>query len=360
MMRNRKLIIVLLFVFSSILVSGQCEYTLDNYTHNNCYGSNNGSIDITIANSNSLPSWIGPNGFTSSSTALSSLYSGTYYLTITNSVQACALLDSIDIVQSNKISGEFNLTGRCNNQDSVDVATTLWGGTPPYSSLWSNGAIGPNAINFPSIASIPYVLTITDANFCTDTLHLWVPVVNPMNPFMSSVGVICKDDNSGQARVFVQEGTPPFVFYWETGGALFSQEDDILVIDSFSSISGLFPGVYAVEIIDDMGCIIKDSIEVKSNPNICLTIYKAFSPNDDATHEFWEIENIHLYPEAVVSVYDRNGRQVFRRRNYINSEEVAFGGNDINGQPLPSSTYYYVIDLENGDDVFKGTLTIVR
>ena len=43
-----------------------------------------------------------------------------------------------------------------------------------------------------------------------------------------------------------------------------------------------------------------------------------------------------------------------------NSEEDAFGGKDKNGQPLPSATYYYVIDLENGDDVFKGTVTIVR
>ena len=359
MMRNRKLIIVLLFVFNSILVFGQCEYTLDNRTHNDCYGDSVGSIDITILDPNAVASWVGPNGFVFSGQNLNNLKAGAYYLTITNG-QVCTLLDSIDIVQSNKISGEFNLTGRCNNQDSVDVATTLWGGTPPYSSIWSNGAIGPNAINFPPIASIPYVLTITDANFCTDTLHLWIPVVNPMTSFMSSVAVICKDDNSGQARVFVQEGTPPFVFNWEIGGALFSQEDDILVVDSFSSISGLFPGVYAVEIIDDMGCIIKDSIEVKSNPNICLTIYKAFSPNDDATHEFWEIENIHLYPEAVVSVYDRNGRQVFRRRNYINSEEIAFGGKDINDQPLPSATYYYVIDLENGDAVFKGTVTIVR
>ena len=359
MMRNRKLIIVLLFVFNSILVFGQCDYTLNNYTHNDCYGDSVGSIDITILDASAVASWVGPNGFVFSGQNLNNLKAGAYYLTITNG-QVCTLLDSIDIVQSNKISGELNLTGMCNNQDSVDVATTLWGGTPPYSSIWSNGAIGPNAINFPPIASIPYVLTITDANFCTDTLHLWIPVVNPMTSFMSSVAVICKDDNSGEARVFVQEGTPPFVFNWEIGGALFSQEDDILVVDSFSSISGLFPGVYAVAIIDDMGCIIKDSIEVKSNPNICLTIYKAFSPNDDATHEFWEIENIHLYPEAVVSVYDRNGRQVFRRRNYINSEEVAFGGKDINGQPLPSSTYYYVIDLENGDDVFKGTLTIVR
>ena len=359
MMRNRKLIIVLLFVFNSILVFGQCEYTLDNRTHNDCYGDSVGSIDITILDPNAVASWVGPNGFVFSGQNLNNLKAGAYYLTITNG-QVCTLLYSIDIFQSNKISGELNLTGRCNNQDSVDVATTLLGGTPPNSSLWSNGAIGPNAINFPPIASIPYVLTITDANFCTDTLHLWIPVVNPMTSFMSSVAVICKDDNSGQARVFVQEGTPPFVFNWEIGGALFSQEDDILVVDSFSSISGLLPGVYAVEIIDDMGCIIKDSIEVKSNPNICLTIYKAFSPNDDATHEFWEIENIHLYPEAVVSVYDRNGRQVFRRRNYINSEEIAFGGKDINGQPLPSTTYYYVIDLENGDDVFKGTLTIVR
>ena len=89
-------------------------------------------------------------------------------------------------------------------------------------------------------------------------------------------------------------------------------------------------------------------------------MYKAFSPNDDAVNEFWEIENIHLYPEALVSVYDRNGRQVFRRRNYINSEEAAFGGKDLNNQPLPSATYYYVINLENGDDVFKGAVTIVR
>ena len=29
---------------------------------------------------------------------------------------------------------------------------------------------------------------------------------------MSSVGVICKDDYSGEARVFIEEATPPFIF----------------------------------------------------------------------------------------------------------------------------------------------------
>ena len=359
-MRNRKLIIGLLFALNSILAFSQCEYTLNNYSHNNCFGTNNGSIDITLSNPNATVSWVGPNGFTSTSTDLTSLYAGAYHLTITNNVQLCTFNDSINIEETIQISAEFDLTGRCKDEDSVNVVTDLWGGTPPYSCVWSNGDIGPNAINLPPNTASPYILTVTDTNFCIDTIHLWLTQVNEMNPFMSSVGVICKDDNSGEARVFVQEGTPPFVFNWEIGGHSFSQENDVLLIDSFSSISGLIPGIYKVEIIDDMGCVVKDSIEVKSNPEICLMVYKAFSPNDDDIHEFWEIENIHLYTEAIVSVYDRNGTQVFRRRNYINSEDDAFGGKDVNNQPLPSGTYYYVIDLENGDDVFKGTVTLVR
>jgi hypothetical protein len=213
-MRNIKLIIALLFSFNNILVFGQCEYNLDNYSHNNCYGENNGSIDITINNPNSLPSWIGPNGFVSSSVALINLYAGTYYLTITNSVQACTLIDSVDIEETIKISAAFTLKGRCNDQDSVDVETTLWGGTPPYTSAWSNGGAGPNGINLPPTGLLPNVLSVTDANLCVDTIHLWVKELNEMIPFMSLLGVICKDDNSGEARVFVEGGPPPFTFNW--------------------------------------------------------------------------------------------------------------------------------------------------
>ena len=352
-MRIKKLVFCLLFAFNSNFLFSQCEYTLDSYTHNDCNGANNGSIDITIFNPNAIPSWTGPNGFSSSSLSLDSLYSGTYYLTIINSIQVCLITDSIDIQETIEISAQFSLSGRCANEDSVDVETILWGGTPPYTSIWNTAEIGPNGTNLPPTTSLPNVLTVTDANSCVDTIQLWIKDLDEMNSFMSFVGVICKDDNSGQVRVFVDGGTPPFIFNWDT-------QIEPSVGDSFSIISDLYPGIYTVEITDDMGCFISDSIEIKSNPNLCLTIYRAFSPNDDENHEFWEIENIDLYPEAVVSVYDRNGTQVFRRRNYVNSENDAFGGKDKNNQPLPSGTYYYVIDLENGDDIFKGTLTIVR
>ena len=79
-MENRKLIIVLLLVYSNILLFGQCEYILNDYSHNDCHGTNYGSIDITISHPGASCTWTGPNGFTDNtgSTSLSNLYAGTY------------------------------------------------------------------------------------------------------------------------------------------------------------------------------------------------------------------------------------------------------------------------------------------
>ena len=126
-----------------------------------------------------------------------------------------------------------------------------------------------------------------------------------------------------------------------------------------NTIHNLYPGIYSVYIEDNMGCFVSDSIEIFTDPSICMKIYKAFSPNEDGINDYWELENIHLYPNALVEVYDRLGNRVYRRRNYINAESIAFNGK-FNGRQLPSGTYYYIVDLQNGDDIFKGTLTIIR
>ena len=87
---------------------------------------------------------------------------------------------------------------------------------------------------------------------------------------------------------------------------------------------------------------------------------KVFSPNNDGINDIWEIENINIYPTALVEIYSKNGYQVYRRRNYQNSINDAFNGIDMNGNLLPSATYYYVISIEETSDVYKGTITIVR
>ena len=340
----------------------QCDYNVDNLSHVNCHGDNTGSIDISIFNLNSFFWWEGPNGFVSYSKNLQNLIAGKYRLTIienivpgdTTTTTVCKVVDSITILQTLPITASFELSNMCSLDDSVDVKTKIIGGTPPYLTIWSTGDTSRNTTNLAPNPTLPYVLTISDANFCSNDQYLTVPFVLSMNTFMSSVGEICKDDYSGSARIFVTNGTPPFKFVWDI------MPMTIFSDDSSSEIENLNPGQYIVEVTDDLGCIIYDTVEVLSNPKECITIYKAFSPNDDEVNEFWQIENIHLYPKALIMVFDRNGREVFRRRNYQNSEDIAFSGKDKESRVLPSGTYYYVINLENGDQVLKGTVTILR
>lgn len=384
--------LLILFVLLSFISSAQVCTLIDDSTQVTniaCFNDNTGSINVTLLQSNSIYQksywWTGPNGFTANQTlSLSNLLAGDYVLTIIanfvpgdtstpiwdSNLQGDTIggapMDTFTVHEALDLSASFILSNMCNENDSADVVTGILGGTPPYSILWQE--TGDTASNITGVFSSynfapsnsPYTLTITDKNNCINDQYLTVESTLAMNLFMSSEGVICKDDNSGSASVFVTQGTPPFEFQWTISPPIDPECNNIVTGQSTSKIEGLCPSSYSVIVTDAMGCSVVDSIIVESDPSICLTMYRAFSPNDDFIHEFWEIENIHLYPEALVLVYDRNGRQVYRRRNYINAEGEAFGGKDKNGRELPSGTYYYIIDLENGDKVFKGTVSIIR
>ena len=358
----------LLFIHVSIFA--QCQFNLDSYTHVNCYSENTGTIDISFNDPNISFWWTGPNGFTSNSTNLSSLYAGDYVLTIysniipgdTSSQLLCSNLDiygnpkdTITIEETFEIQAIFNIDGQCNEYDSADVVTEIFGGTPPYSTLWSNGDITPNTSNLQPNPLLPYSLSITDNNGCQVTEYLSILPISSMKTFSSNVGVICKDDKSAEVRVFVSDGNPPFTFEWSN--------DDYLrkYIDSSSStINNLSAGIYYVKITDNNLCVTFDTVEVVAEYNECLNPKKVFSPNNDGINDIWEIENINIYPTALVEIYSKNGYQVYRRRNYQNSINDAFNGIDLNGNLLPSATYYYVISIEETSDVYKGTITIVR
>jgi gliding motility-associated-like protein len=378
-MKNIKIVLIAFGVLLGLSSKAQCGYdtTAVDISHIMCNGYSTGAIDLFVqADSDKDFSWVGPNGFTATSLDINSLEAGLHTLTISlystphdiNSPLICQLPHDFIVYETLPIEASFIISDICNSTDSADLTFTAFGGTPfisgePYNYQLTDdfGALVTTNDTALNLTGGNYYLNITDENGCTSLPQdTFVPSVIQINPFMSSVGAICKDDNTGEARVFVKQGTgtPPYQFDWDFESM--EEQTDFTPVDSFSVIKGLFPGLYYVNITDAMGCIVRDSIEVKSNPNICISPYRAFSPNGDDTNEYWEIENIGLYPEAVVSIYDRNGSQIFRRRNYQNAELEAFNGENENGYPLPSGTYYFIIDLDNGDDVFKGTLTIVR
>lgn len=107
---------------------------------------------------------------------------------------------------------------------------------------------------------------------------------------------------------------------------------------------------------DTMFVFIKDCLTI--------TIPNAFSPNGDGVNDWVEIPNIESYPENDIMIFNRWGNKVFEASPYTNGIGQAWDGTSqfggFLGEKLPESTYYYVLDLGDGSDVYTGYIFLRR
>jgi gliding motility-associated-like protein len=90
-------------------------------------------------------------------------------------------------------------------------------------------------------------------------------------------------------------------------------------------------------------------------PNNVLT------PNGDGYNDTWKIKNIEFYPNNSIKIYNSNGQLV--KSLGLPSEPNGYKGDwdgKVNGVKLPTGTYYYMIDLNDGSAIIKGFLTILN
>ena len=151
--RDRNLTLV--FIYIGNFCFAQCDYTLLNLENVNCYGTNTGSIDISVNDNNSTFWWTSNNGYYSNNQTISNLYSGSYAIHImqnqvpgdTSTALICYEIDTIIVEQTLAIKAIFEISNLCLTSDSADVSTNIIGGTPPYTTQWSNGDTSRNAQN---------------------------------------------------------------------------------------------------------------------------------------------------------------------------------------------------------------------
>jgi gliding motility-associated-like protein len=82
-----------------------------------------------------------------------------------------------------------------------------------------------------------------------------------------------------------------------------------------------------------------------------LSFYNVFTPNGDGQNETFSIEKLELYPTNELVIYNRWGMEVFRQSQYRN---------EWNGEGLPNGIYYYQINIAKDNQVFKGSVMILR
>lgn len=80
-------------------------------------------------------------------------------------------------------------------------------------------------------------------------------------------------------------------------------------------------------------------------------IGNVITPNGDGTNDSFQISKLQLYPENELVIFNRFGKEVFRKTNYDNS---------FTGEGLPTGTYYYQLKQDAKNLSQKGWLEIIK
>ena len=248
-----------------------------------CHDDDNGLINITIAGGG-VPStqgnpysyqWIGPNGFTDTTSFIDSLIAGEYSVILSDSLgcekRDTFLLEEPDLLYTSLDSTyDLKCWGYANNPADGFAAITIYGGVTSYTlnSTLANWAMigGDSVFNFTGHPAGTHTYMITDDNSCTYTDSFTLIHLTDSLFFTSTlsnyngVNISCKGYSDGWITIdAILGGLAPHVFNWSNG-------DSALVIDTLSV------GWYTSTLTDSFGCVFIDNIQI-TEPDFALDTY---------------------------------------------------------------------------------------
>lgn len=309
-----------------------------------CYGAADGSIELNVSGGVQpyYYNWGNQNEIllNNFSEIIGSLTQGQYFIRVTDR-NGCIYEQYIQINQPQQIELQYTVSDvLCYGDSTGSIDLTIMGGTPSYSIVWDNGQTTEDASN---LNSDNHVVIITDAQLCERREVIFVAQPDELKVAYEIVEVGCIDNSDAAVFVAPYGGIKPYQYNWSNG-----------VI--FQNNENLKPGTYDLIVTDANGCIANYSYEIAVSDRECVFIPNTITPNGDNYNDTWVIENIDLYPNAEIRVFNKWGNKVFESIGTYKPWEGKYNGN-----PLPSEVYYYIIVLGNNEDnEYTGTITIIR
>ena len=289
-----------------------------------------------------------------------------------NSVYNPALVKTkiITILQGITILTNFKIPDKLINDNNFVIP-------PPTSNR--SGAIKYISSNTDIAEVIGDQIIIKDIGSCTiSAIQLATPqfrsasistifTVNDTDCDSDGIGDTIDDDDDNDGITDQQEllnGTDPCVF--DTDSDLLGDGDENNLgsdpndrdTDKDGVIDGLddFP-LDPNESIDTDGDGIGDNSDDDADNDGFLDdeIYVSalVTPGVAGNEATWKVINIENYPYAKVSIYDRNGLQVFIKTDYQNDWAGTF---DQTGNLLPAGSYYYRVEVPEINKILEGWL----
>lgn len=172
----------------------------------------------------------------------SGLEAGVYTITV-YSTTGCAQTANITVNEPTVLTDVINSTNVSAADSTNGTATVnVFGGTAPYSYLWSPGSKTSASIS--SLAPGMYYVNITDANGCTrnDSVRIQEYDCSKIVLNVNVTSVSCHETATGAASIVLYGGQAAS-YSWSTSP-----------VQTTASISNLMHGDYVVTVIDTSGC----------------------------------------------------------------------------------------------------------
>lgn len=223
------------------------------------YGAK-GSIEVAITNTEQAFTfeWNGPNYYRSTVQNPNDLiFPGEYFLTYTNEVGCAEEFGPVVVPLCPAYEPiHFDYEPVLCEDGTVDVITTVEGGTAPYAYAWSNGTVTSDLLDVPAGA---YALTITDTNDCTTEEEITIIDGQESDDnFQITMLKDCLCTVTEEVQVFRLETNSehqPLTYEW-TGPSGFSSTEQSPKIRTHGS--------YSVTVTNQHDCTWEEVVEVPS------------------------------------------------------------------------------------------------
>ncbi len=213
-----------------------------------CFGTNTGSIDLTMAGGVSPFNYLWSSSETTED--ISSLGSGTYQVNVTDD-NGCLDSAAFTLTEPTELTAVVSSTPTTCGLNNGTATATPTGGVAPYTYLWTGSQTTATATNLPSQL---YFITVTDSLGCifSDVVSVTASsqAVVSINSFTNNN---CFGTTEGTATATLSGGVAPFTYLWSNGDTTFTADS-------------LAAGNYTLAVTDSNNCVSSGSVTI-TEPN---------------------------------------------------------------------------------------------
>lgn len=306
-----------------------------------CHDSYDGRINVSAMGGVAPYEYIWNNGV--SGQDLTDVHAGVYALTITDGA-GCSSSKNITLEAPADLVAEIRTTNvLCYGDKTGKIEVNVSGGTEPYHYYIQDLSDMATMSVYNNMIAGLYTMVVVDNNGCVlrQTAHITQP--NKLEIDVAVENPFCRDSRTGLIDVKVTGGVEPYLYYWN------DYRSDV------AEMANIPEGEYHVGVVDANGCMPDEKLVNLVDTDVdCLHIPNVFTPNGDGINDEWIINNIEMFPDAVVYVFNRWGQMMYTARG---SDERWNG--EYRGHFVPAGTYMYIIDLFNDEEPYQGTVTVL-